>query len=86
LALASICFFTGRFGEAAIYSTKALQSSPGFSVMHAYLVASQINLGAVDAARAAAQRLLEIAPAFTIGAFARMDFVRPALRKAGLPE
>lgn len=94
LALASICFFTGRYGDAATDSTKALQSSPGFSVMHAYLVASQINFGAVDAARAAAQRLLEIAPAFTIGAFARMEFVRPALmdvfvqalRKAGLPE
>jgi adenylate cyclase len=94
LALASTAFFTDRFEEAATYSSKALQSSPGFSVLHAYLVASHIKLGRPDAARAAAQRLLEIAPAFTIGAFARMGFVRQALmdafvqalQKAGLPE
>jgi len=57
-------------------------------------VASHVNLGRFDAARAVAQRLLEIAPAFTIGAFARMGFVRQALmeafvqalRKAGLPD
>jgi adenylate cyclase len=94
LALASVYLFTGRFEEAATHSTKAIQSNPGFSVLHAYLVASHVNLGRFDAARAAAQRLLEIAPAFTIGAFARMGFVRQALmdafvqafRKAGLPE
>ena len=94
LALASVYLFTGRFEEAVTYSTKAIQSNPGFSVMHAYLVASHVNLGRFDAARAAAQRLLEIAPAFTIGGFARMGFVRQALmdafvqalRKAGLPE
>jgi len=58
------------------------------------IVASHVNLGRFDAARAVAQRLLEIAPAFTIGAFARMGFVRQALmeafvqalRKAGLPD
>ena len=63
-------------------------------MLHAYLVASHVNLGHLDAARAAAQRLLEIAPGFTIGAFVRMDLLRPALmealaaalRKAGLPE
>ena len=94
LALASVYLFTDRFEEAVTYSTKAIQSNPGFSVLHAYLVASYVNLGRFDAARAAAQRLLEIAPAFTIGAFARMGFVRQALmdafvqalRKAGLPE
>ena len=86
--------FTDRFEEAASYSIKALQSSPGFSVMHGYLITSQVNLGAVDAARGSARRLMEIAPAFTIGAFARMEFVRPglmevfvqALRKVELPE
>ena len=94
LALASVYLFTERFEEAVAYSTKAIQCNPGFSVMHAYLVASNVNLGRFDAARAAAQRLLEIAPAFTIGAFARMGFVRQALmdafvealQKAGLPE
>lgn len=94
LALASVYLFTNRFEEAATYSTKAIQSNPGFSVLHAYLVTSHINLGRFDAAQAAAQRLLGIAPAFTIGAFAQMGFVRQALmdafvqalRMAGLPE
>ena len=95
LALASAYLFTDRFEEAVTYSTKAIQSNPGFSVLHAYLVASHVNLGRLDAARAAAQRLLEIAPGFTIGGFVRMDLfrapalmeaVRAALRKAGLPE
>ena len=52
LALASIYLFTARFEEAVTYSTKAIQSNPGFSVMHAYLVASQVNLGRFEAARA----------------------------------
>jgi TolB-like protein/class 3 adenylate cyclase len=94
LALAWVCLFTGRFEEAASYSTLAIQANPGFSILHATLVASQANLDRLDAARTAAERLLEIAPAWTIGGFVRMDLVRPhlmdgfaaALRKAGLPE
>jgi adenylate cyclase len=47
-----------------------------------------------DAARAAAARLLEVAPGWTISGFVKMDLIRPqlmqefaaALRKAGLPE
>jgi TolB-like protein/class 3 adenylate cyclase len=94
LALAWVCLFTGRFEEAAGYSTLAIQANPGFSVLHASLVASHANLGRLDAARIAARRLLEIAPAWTISGFVRMDLVRPqlmdaladALRKAGLPD
>ena len=51
LALASVYLFTERFEEAVTYSTKAIQSNPGFSVMHAYLVASHVNLGRFDAAQ-----------------------------------
>jgi adenylate cyclase len=47
-----------------------------------------------DAARAAAARLLDVAPGWTISGFVKMDLIRPqlmqefaaALRKAGLPE
>jgi adenylate cyclase len=94
LALAWVHLFTDRFEEAVGYSTLAIQANPGFSVLHATLVAGYANLDRLDAARAAAARLLEIAPAWTIGGFVRMDLVRPelmdgfavALRKAGLPE
>ena len=86
--------FTDRFEEAVTYSTLAIQANPGFSILHACLVASHANLDHLDAARAAAQRLLEVAPGFTVSDFVRMDLVRPALmeslaaalRKAGLPD
>jgi tetratricopeptide (TPR) repeat protein len=94
LALAWVHLFTGRFEQAVTYSTLAIQANPGFSLLHAGLVAGHVNLDRPDAARAAAQRLLEIAPGFTVSGFVRMDLVRPALmealaealRKAGLPE
>ncbi len=61
---------------------------------YAYLVASHANLGDLEAARAAARRLLDVAPAFTVDGFARMALFRPpltaalaaSLREAGLPE
>jgi adenylate cyclase len=94
LALAWVNLFTGHFEEAANYSALAIQSNPGFSLLHATLVASHANLGHLDAARIAAEQLLEVAPGWTIGGFVQMDFVRPqlmdafanALRKAGLPD
>jgi adenylate cyclase len=94
LALAWVHLFTGRFEQAVTYSTLAIQANPGFSLLHTGLVAGHVNLDRLDAARAAAQRLLEIAPGFTVSGFVRMDLVRPALmdafavalRKAGLPE
>ena len=93
LALAWVYLFTDRFEQAVTYSTLAIQANPGFSLLHACLVASHVNLGRLDAAHAAARRLLEVAPGFTVSDFVRMDLVRPALmepfatalRKAGLP-
>lgn len=94
LALAWVCLFTDRFEEALTYSALGIQVNPDFSIAHASLVASYANLGRLDEARAAAARLIEVAPGWTIGQFVRMDVVRPelmenlaaALRKAGLPE
>ncbi|MER8441216.1 hypothetical protein NKH36_32260 [Mesorhizobium sp. M1312] len=94
LALSWVHLFTERFEEAARYSTLAIQANPGFSILHATLVAAHANLDRLDAARTAAERLLEIAPGWTISSFVRMDLVRPhlmdgfatTLRKAGLPE
>jgi len=93
-ALALTYLFTDRFEEAVTYSTLAIQANPGFSLLHAYLVASHVNLGRLDAARTAAGRLLKIAPGFTVSDVVQMDLWRPslmealaaALRKAGLPD
>jgi TolB-like protein len=93
-ALALTYLFAGQFREAAKYSTLTVQANPSFSVAHAYLVASHIGLGNLEAAHAAATRLLEIAPTFTVDAFVQMGLFRAplmeslaaALRKAGLPE
>jgi hypothetical protein len=94
LALAWVCLFTGRFEDAATYSTLGIQVNPGFSILHASLVASYANLDRLSEAQTAAARLFEVAPGWTISQFARMDVVQPermegltsALRKAGLPE
>jgi TolB-like protein/Tfp pilus assembly protein PilF len=93
-ALALTYLFTGRFADAVTYAAQAIGANPAFSVIHAYLVVGHINLGNHDAASAAAKRLLEIAPDFTVGGFVRMGLFRPplmealaaALREAGLPE
>lgn len=92
-ALAPSYLFTGQFAEAVSYATLAVQSNPLFSPPHVFLVASYAHLD-LDAARAAGQRLLEIAPDFTISGFLRNEVYRPhlmqeiaeALRKAGLPD
>ncbi|CAN5155012.1 adenylate/guanylate cyclase domain-containing protein [soil metagenome] len=94
LALAFSYLFTGRFDKAVIFATLAVQSNPPFSVLHFSLVACLVEAGRMDAARAAAARLMELAPGFTVAGVVRMGFLRPhvmtgfadALRKAGLPE
>ena len=78
-ALAHTYFFTGRFEEAVAYSNLAIQANPGFSVLHAFLVAGNVNLGRLDVARMAAGRLLEIAPSWTIGGFVRDEIHAPAV-------
>jgi hypothetical protein len=74
--------FAGAHAEAARFAALTIRANPCFSVAHAYLVASLVNLGDLDAARSAAGRLLEVAPGFTVAGFARMDLFRPALTAA----
>ena len=93
-ALAVSYLLTDQYEQAVTYSTMAVQANPSFSVLHAYLVASQVSLGRLDAARAAAGRLKEIAPGFTISGFAgmgafgqsSMERLADAWRQVGLPE
>lgn len=92
-ALALTNFFAGEYAEAVKYANLTIGSNPGFSVAYAYLIASQVNLGHVEAAHISARRLLGIVPTFSVDGFARMELFRPplmeaiavALRKAGLP-
>jgi TolB-like protein/class 3 adenylate cyclase len=92
LALSWVGLFNGRYEEAVNHAVLAIQANPGFSVLHASLVAGHARLGHTDAARAAASRLLEVAPGWTVDGFVRMEIVRPArmqelaeaLRLAGL--
>ena len=94
LALAFVNFINGRFGDAVAAATSGLQANPAFTPMHAFLVASQVGLGRIEDAKASAARLLELAPAFTVGGFAKMAFTRAewmeamvsGLRRVGLPE
>ncbi|MEP6828451.1 MAG: winged helix-turn-helix domain-containing protein [Aestuariivirga sp.] len=94
LALAIVSFFNGQF-EKAIHFIKLInQAKPNFSVPYALLVASQVNLGRYDLANKAVDRLLEIAPDFTISGFVRADYwgqslmqeLAAALLKTRLPE
>jgi TolB-like protein len=81
-ALTVANLFAGDHAAAARFAALTIRANPGFSVPHAYLVASLVNLGEIDAARSAAARLLEVAPGFTVAEFARMDLYRPALMQA----
>ena len=94
LALAFVNFIDGRFGDAVAAAMSGLQANPAFTPMHAFLIASQVGLGRIEDGKASAARLLELAPDFTVGGFAKMAFTRAEwieafvseLRRAGLPE
>jgi TolB-like protein len=92
-ALTVANLLAGDFAEAAKYAAMAIMANPAFSVPHAYLVTSLVQLNETDAARRGARRLLEVDPTFTVAGFERMDlFPEPkirmmanALRRADLP-
>lgn len=94
LALSWVYFFRKRYEDAIHWSETALQSNPSFTILHATLIASQVNADHPQAALLSAKRLLEIAPNWTIGDFTQMQVVRSelmeefasALRHVDLPE
>ena len=51
-ALALTNLFAGRFADAVAYAALAIRANPGFSMPYAYLVASHVGLGELEAARA----------------------------------
>jgi adenylate cyclase len=86
-------FFSGRGEEAVAAAQRAIQVNPTFVVSHALLVASYAQLDELDAAKRAANRLLDLAPGFTVTMMEQHEFTEPVkvarfgaeLRKAGLP-
>jgi TolB-like protein/Tfp pilus assembly protein PilF len=84
----------GNFEEAAAVCNKAAQSNPRFSFPCVLQTAALSSLGHANEAKAAARRVLELEPHFTIAGFVRAHTGRPeiwtpigdALRRVGLPE
>jgi len=84
----------GRFEEAAAVCNKASQSNPRFSFPVVLQTAALSRLGRSNESAAAARRVLELEPGFSVAQFVRSHTGRPeiwnpvgdALRRAGCPE
>jgi tetratricopeptide (TPR) repeat protein len=84
----------GDFPAAADASAKAVQANSRFSLSHALQAAALVRLDRLDQAKAAAARVLECEPDFTIEKFVRShtgradiwDLIGDALRRLALPD
>jgi len=93
-AMATAHFINGRYQQAAAASRNAIESNPGFSLLHAMLAAALVRLGYAEEARLAAAQVLTLQPSFRVGATLRSTGYPPevatsigqAWRAAGLPE
>jgi TolB-like protein/tetratricopeptide (TPR) repeat protein len=93
-ALTYTHFFAGRFDEAASAAGMAAQANPRFSIPWILRTAALAKIGRIDEAKASAQRLLDVEPAFTVNSFLaskvtsaeRLAEIGCALRVAGLRE
>ncbi|OWW05061.1 hypothetical protein ATY81_03630 [Rhizobium sp. R72] len=94
LALSWVCFFRREYKQAIHWSETALRSNPAFTILHATMIASQVNADHLQSALTSAKRLLDVAPTWTISGFTQMRVVRSelmdqfafALRQVNLPE
>ena len=72
----------GRYHDALAAAQRAIQESPNYVGAHRLEVAALGYLGRIDESRAAAQRLLELAPGFKVSALRSVSpFRDAALRK-----
>jgi tetratricopeptide (TPR) repeat protein len=94
-ALAVVAFSGGRYAEALDAARSAVQANQRFSAAHAVLAAALLRAGHAIEAKAAAQKVLEPEPAFSIqggqraaGELEPTVFKRfaDAWREIGLPE
>ena len=87
-------FLRRRYEEAATAVRRAIRSKPGFSISYMMLAAALSQLGRIDEAKAAAERVLQLQPNFSSGgqciavgaASALATPLVNAMRAAGLPE
>ena len=88
-------FMTGQYDESIVTWKRALKVSPNFIDAHVFLAACYSSMGRDAEARAAAKKVLDINPKFSIESKAKrlkfkneadIERVVAALRKAGLPE
>ena len=82
-----------EYEAAAEAAQKTFQANPYWSSTHYLLAATHAKLGRIDAARSAAERVLELEPGFTITGLCAAFDIHPlvaepmseALSSAGLP-
>jgi len=88
-------FMTGNYGEAAVTLRRGIERDATYVPFHLFLAATYGAQNKLPEARAAAKKVLELVPGFTLSGYAgfighrdQMDLDRDlrALRKAGLPE
>ncbi|MBN9253343.1 MULTISPECIES: winged helix-turn-helix domain-containing tetratricopeptide repeat protein [unclassified Mesorhizobium] len=86
-------FLAGRHEQAVAAGRRAVEMTPGFSILHGWLAAPLARLGRIEEAKAAGARLMALDPHFSVGRWsaavglapAIRDDVTDALRQAGLP-
>ncbi len=86
-------FLAGRHEQAVAAGRRAVEMTPGFSILHGWLAAPLARLGRIEEAKAAGARLMALDPHFSVGRWsaavglapAIRDHVTDALRQAGLP-
>jgi adenylate cyclase len=84
----------GDFTAALAASAKAIQANPRFSLNHVLQATALTRLGRIAEATAAAERVLECEPDFSVSGFVRAhtgradiwESIGDALRQTGLPE
>ena len=88
----------GAYAEAIVWFRQSIEANPNSPIVHFYLAAALVLLGAVDEARAAAQAGLVLDPSFTIRRYragalsdnpnylAWRERMLQAMQMAGLPE
>lgn len=92
-AMAIAHFLRGRSEEAHKCASRAIQSLPGFSVLHFLQAAPLVAPGRIDEAKAAAVRGLERQPSFSVQCLVQALAIPTSLatrlaeswRAAGLP-
>jgi adenylate cyclase len=75
---------SGRYNEALAAAHRAVQENPNFASSHRLMLMALGHLGRIEEAKLAAQRMLELAPDFTVSRYLSVSpFKDPEVRKRG---